>query len=286
MTKLLNHKYKKTNDRGVEVEEENEAEMLIHTITLHFLGNPIEEQATSKTILINLRCPTLTDYRWYKDVFLIYVLKREDGTEDVWKEIFIVGLPKLFGERILSKLRQNFGTNDIPFDLLTFGQLFSIIKSEGLNLYNEINIQSKYGSEKAQSRKEMGTFCKAFGITKIEAPSTTRKRLQKRRPKPNFRRPIPKQPKPFVKKDHPKHVPKKKQTSKKKKPVVCYKCGKVGHKAFQCKTEQKINELFSDDPELQKKLLALLTTNVSEFNQDEDYYAESSEDSELSLIHI
>jgi len=56
--------------------------MLIHAITLHFLGNPREEQAVSKTILINLRCPTLTDYRWYKDVFLANVLKREDGTQD------------------------------------------------------------------------------------------------------------------------------------------------------------------------------------------------------------
>jgi len=77
---ILNHKYKKTNDRGVEIEEENGAEILIHTITLHFIGNPKEEQASSKTILINLRCPTLTDYHWYKDVFLTHVLKREDGT--------------------------------------------------------------------------------------------------------------------------------------------------------------------------------------------------------------
>jgi len=42
-TRILNHKYKRTNDCGVEVDEENGAEMLIHTITLHFLGNPKEE---------------------------------------------------------------------------------------------------------------------------------------------------------------------------------------------------------------------------------------------------
>jgi len=77
-------------------------------LLLHFLGNPKEEQASAKTILINLRCPTLTDYMWCKDVFLINVLKREDGTQDFWIERFIAGLPKLFGERILNKLRQNF----------------------------------------------------------------------------------------------------------------------------------------------------------------------------------
>jgi len=129
--------------------------------------------------------------------------------------------------------------------------LFGIIKSEGLNLCSEIKIQSKYGSEKAQSRKEMGTFCEAFGITKIEAPSTSRKRLQKRKPKPTFKRPPFQRPKPIVKKEQPKPTPKRKQASKpKKKHVVCYKCGKIGHKAFQCKTKQKINELFSGHPEL------------------------------------
>jgi len=40
----------------------------------------------------------LTDYRWYKDVFLTNVLKREHGLQQFWKERFIVGLPKLFGE--------------------------------------------------------------------------------------------------------------------------------------------------------------------------------------------
>jgi len=61
---------------------------------------------------------------------LINVPKREDGTQDLWKERFIAGLPKLFGERILNKLCHNFRTNDIPFSLLTFGQIFGMIKTE------------------------------------------------------------------------------------------------------------------------------------------------------------
>jgi len=46
----------------MEVEEPAAAAMLIHTITLHFLGNPKEEQAAAKSVLINLRCPMLSDY--------------------------------------------------------------------------------------------------------------------------------------------------------------------------------------------------------------------------------
>jgi len=152
----------------MEVEEPAAASILIHTITLHFLGNPKEEQASAKSVFINLICPTLSDYRWYKDVFLTNVPKREDGLAVFWKERFIAGLPKLFGERIFSKLQQNFSTNDIPFNLLTFGQLFGIVKSEGLNLCNELKLQAKYGSDKAQSRKEMDNFYEAFGVEKLK----------------------------------------------------------------------------------------------------------------------
>ena len=63
------------NVNGMEIEERAAAAILIHTITLHVLGNPKEEQASAKLVLINLRCPTLSDYRWYKDVFLTNVLK-------------------------------------------------------------------------------------------------------------------------------------------------------------------------------------------------------------------
>jgi len=93
------------NANNVEVEEPTAAALLIHTITLHFLGNPKKDQASVKSILINLRCPTRSDYRWCKDVFLTNVLKREDGHQQFWKERFITGLPRLFGERILNRLR-------------------------------------------------------------------------------------------------------------------------------------------------------------------------------------
>jgi len=63
-----------------------------------------------------------------------------------------------------------------------------------------------------------------------------------------------------------------------KKSIVCYKCGRTGHKSFQCKTEQKINELYSGEPELQKKLQSLLIQDIS--NEEGYYYSKSSEDSE------
>ena len=130
----------------------------------------------------------------------------------------LAGLPKLFGERILSKLRQNFVTNDIPFNLLNFGQLFGVVKSEGLNLCNELKLQVKYG-DKSHTRNEMGNFCEAFRIEKIEAPSTKRKRVIKRKGLP--RRPFRPRAKPTPSQTPAKPKPKGKGPKKTaKKPIV------------------------------------------------------------------
>ena len=77
--RILEYKRIVRNSNNIEVEEPAAAAaLLINTITLHFLRNPKEHQASVKSILINLRCPTLSDYRWYKDVFLTNVLKRDN----------------------------------------------------------------------------------------------------------------------------------------------------------------------------------------------------------------
>jgi len=60
-TKILEFQKVYTNSDGMQVSEPAAAAILIHTITLHFLGNPTEEQASAKFVLINLRCPTLSD---------------------------------------------------------------------------------------------------------------------------------------------------------------------------------------------------------------------------------
>ena len=62
-TKILDYQRTYTDEDGMQRSEPAAAAILIHTITLHFLGNPKEEQAAAKSVLINLRCPTLSDYR-------------------------------------------------------------------------------------------------------------------------------------------------------------------------------------------------------------------------------
>ena len=44
-------------------------DVLVAAISNHFIVSPVKYQASTRTIVFNLRCPSLTDYRWYKDVY-------------------------------------------------------------------------------------------------------------------------------------------------------------------------------------------------------------------------
>jgi len=133
----------------------------------------------------------------------------------------------------------------------------------------------------------MGNFCEAFGFEKIEAPSIKRKQFNKRKGKPrrpfqstNFKvKPtLSNKTKPKVTKRNPK---------KQKKPIVCCKCGKAGHKSFQCKMKQKLNELFAEDSQMKSKLLSLLIHDHSEQSaEDNDYYFDSQNESEYESSPI
>jgi len=175
-------------------------------------------------------------------------------------------------QRILAKLRQNFAIDNILFNTVTFGTLFGLFTNEGIDLCNELKLQGKHVSEKAQSRKEMGNFCETFGMRNVKAPSTKAKRMQKKASnqiKKPFKLAYPKPSAP--KKSFPN---KKKQSFK--TTITCFKCGKPGHKATECMVEQKVNELFSHKLDLRDKVLAILANNQSE--SDKDYYQDTDSD--------
>jgi len=118
----------------------------------------------------------------------------------------------------------------------------------------------------------MRNFCEAFGITNVEAPSTKAKRLRKRTNTQIWKPSRPTYPKPSP--------PRKSFSNKKKQPfktpITCFKCGKLGHKAIECKVEQKVNELFIDNPKVCDKNLAILANN--QYESDKDYHQDTDSD--------
>ena len=74
----------------------DEVNTLIYTIMEHLIGTPSNITTRIYDQLSNLRCPTFSDYQWYKDVFTTRVMHRSDCNSPFWKEKFINGLPSLF----------------------------------------------------------------------------------------------------------------------------------------------------------------------------------------------
>lgn len=120
---------------------------LIFAITKFFIGDSRMFQNRAFEILLHLKCPKLSDFRWYTDVFFSNILKRDDGKEPFWKEIFLSNLPKTFEERVKMRIREKYDSN-IPYEILTYGELISYIyiyKPGGFSsvLFNKNQLESK-----------------------------------------------------------------------------------------------------------------------------------------------
>ncbi|QHO49883.1 Polyprotein [Arachis hypogaea] len=77
----------KTNDNGEPILNENgetipdAVSTLIFTIANHFIGDPSLWKDRSVELLSNLKCKSLSDFKWYKDTFITRVFTREDSQQ-------------------------------------------------------------------------------------------------------------------------------------------------------------------------------------------------------------
>ena len=113
---------------------------LIYTITRHFIGTPSNVTTKIHDQLSNLKCPTLSDYRWNEDVFTTRVMHRNDCNSPLWKEKFINGLPSIFAYKIRETLSNT--SSVIDYDDLTYGDISSVIRREGLKMCIDMKIQN------------------------------------------------------------------------------------------------------------------------------------------------
>ena len=119
----------------------NEVNTLIYTIMKHFVGKPSNITSRIYDQLSNFRCKNLGEYRWYEDVFTTRVMHRSDCNSPFWKEKFINGLPTLFGQKVKETLAGPLGV--INYDNLTYGDISSTIRSEGMKMCRDLKIQSQ-----------------------------------------------------------------------------------------------------------------------------------------------
>ena len=236
------HVAKSINTEG----EQDSVIRLVYAITKHFIGDPTLFGARTTEILQNLRCRTLSDFKWYHDVFITTIMIREDARASYWKERFLYGLPKAFNDKVQESLREKHG-GTIPFDSLTYGDLISTVKKEGLKLCSQLKLQYQVKKDLKASRKDLGSFCAQYGISMPTPPSQIYKK-QKPYREPPFKKFTNKNKKDKPYKQFKKFKSQKSNAQKSnKKEVRCFKCGQKGHIAPNCKN--KVNVLSDNEEE-------------------------------------
>ncbi|GJS03291.1 hypothetical protein Tco_0319799 [Tanacetum coccineum] len=117
------------NGVQVQTQEDDMVNTLIFVILKNFVGDPSIFKEKSSAILLNLTCRKLSDFKWYRDIFITKVTTRPDCREAYWKERFIAGLPKIFAERIRNKLSDHY-KGQIPYRELTYGDMMYLSGGE------------------------------------------------------------------------------------------------------------------------------------------------------------
>ena len=143
--------------------ERDDVLKMVYAITKHFVGDPNIFAEKNSEILQNLRCRTLSDFKWYDDVFLAKVMTREDARASFWKEKFLYGLPRALNEKVQESLREGHN-GTIPYEDLTYGDLIGEVKKEGLKLCTQLKLQYQVKKDLKASRKDLGSFCAQYGI--------------------------------------------------------------------------------------------------------------------------
>ncbi|XP_016540944.2 uncharacterized protein LOC107841583 [Capsicum annuum] len=209
----------------------------------HFSGRWSDNSESIRTLLQNLRCKTLTSWRWYKEVFLSRVMELTESNSSHWKFKFIDGLPMLFAERIKKTLR---GSNvSINYEDYTYGNLIKVVTQEDIFKIS----RESYKSKKKYSDEKKSKKIKKKGKRKEDYES-------------------------------------KKAYRKAKKTNTCYRCGRFGHFAKDCKVKSKIKSLSIDDDT--KDSLCKILLNSSLKNSSPDHIDNEENDStneDLRVLH-
>ncbi|XP_060200414.1 uncharacterized protein LOC132628669 [Lycium barbarum] len=111
---------------------------LVINIIEYFSGRWSDNSENIRTMLQNLRCKTLTSFRWYKDVFLSRAMELPECNNTHWMSKFMDGLPSLFAERVRKALRK--GETNIKYDdEYTYGKLIG-------HYYKDCKVKQKINS--------------------------------------------------------------------------------------------------------------------------------------------
>ncbi|XP_049390852.1 uncharacterized protein LOC125855201 [Solanum stenotomum] len=270
--------------------EQNLTQNVVYTIVLniieHFSRRWSDNSEIIRTMLQNLKCKTLTSFRFYKDVFLSRVMELPECNSSNWKYKFIDGLPALFDERVRKTLRGD--NHSINYDNYTYGKLINAYIQEGLSLCNEIKLKQQVKRHRLNEREELGEFCEQFALDIPKASSKDRKHSSKNKSSKKDYKAWKKRR--IEKKERRVESYKEKKRfykSRRKfdKTYTCHMCGIYGHYARDCRVKKKNQKLDIDDNI--KEFLCKIMLNFYSGKSETGYssHEKSSTSEDLKALH-
>uniref|UniRef100_A0A9I9CQI6 CCHC-type domain-containing protein n=1 Tax=Cucumis melo TaxID=3656 RepID=A0A9I9CQI6_CUCME len=155
---------------------------------------------------------------------------------------------------------------------LTYGDISSTVQMICVNLYTENKHTTKVIKD-SDYRKELGTFCKQYGLS--QGPKEEKNKKKKYSSKKLFRRNKPKDQEPPRRKKHYYNKSKDKKRYSSKTNTICFKCNQKGHYANRCPLKDRIKALTIDEETKQSLLYAIKTdddtSSQTESSSEEDY---------------
>ena len=148
-------------------------------------------------------------------------------------------LPRALTEKVKETLREKHrGT--IFYDDLTYEDLISEVKKEGLKLCSQLRLQYKIKKDLKASKKDLGSFCSQYGI-EMPVPSSQKHNISKYSSKRKSYSNKEYSKNNYRKYKSHKYKPQKPQNTTKpyKREIRCFKCGQKGHIAPNCKKKIK-----------------------------------------------